>query len=649
MAVYDLELYNFDPESLLGTSRDVNKTVTYNGGAASGTATVTDSSANLTDDDSNETATGTVTIGGNTSTNVSVDAEAVWTVTDLNTGATFQIVQFEVEGGGANGYYTLSEQPLVSGHEYRVTAYNSNPGSTSGGGRWGGTTTAESFTYADYTPSVEPSDGIVSGTGGDDTIDASYTGDSQGDRIGAGNDTVYAGDGNDSVDGGDGNDTLYGENGNDTLTGGAGNDALYGEAGDDTLVGGAGSDVMSGGSGQDTVDYSASNAAVSVNLSTGAYSGGDAEGDTGSGIDGIIGSDYDDTLIGFDGQSTNGADAYTNIFYGGAGNDYLDGAGGDDELYGGDGDDEIIGGAGNDTIEGGAGNDTVTGGDGADTIDGGDGDDTIYAGGGDIITGGEGNDTFIIDPTLLDGAAITIIGSEGGDTDDGDVLDLSRLGANFVPGSITYDADDSESGSFTLADGTIVTFSNIETVICFGKGTRIATPYGPRRVEDLCPGDFVLTKDHGPQPLRWVGARDVPAVGRFAPIEISAGALGNTADLIVSPQHRMLVQGWHAEMLFGMSEVFAAAKHLLNNKTIRRRTGGMVTYYHLMFDAHEVIFAEDAPSESFHVSDFSLTGVTDRARDELFTLFPELRALPSGHGDTARKCLKAHEAELLVA
>ena len=467
--------------------------------------------------------------------------------------------------------------------------------------------------YADY-------DDVIDAGDGNDTIDSGF-----------GDDTVYAGIGNDVLDGGDGNDTLYGEDGNDTLIGGAGDDTMDGGTGDDTFIGGAGSDSMSGGSGQDTVDYSASSAGVSVNLATGTYSGGDATGDTGSGIDGIIGSDYDDTLIGFDGESTDGANSYTNVFYGGAGNDYLDGAGGDDELYGGTGNDTIIGGAG------------------ADLIDGGDGDDTIYAGGGDTITGGEGNDTIIIDPSQLDGNAINIVGSEDGDSGAGDVLDLSQLGSNFVHGSIVYDAADPESGSLTLVDGTVINFSNIETVICFGKGTRVATPYGPRRVEDLKLGDMVLTLDHGPQPLRWIGARNVPALGRFAPIEIAKGALGNSDTLIVSPQHRMLLKGWQAEMHFGTSEVFAAAKHLINDNTIRPRVGGFVTYYHLMFDAHEVIFAEGAASESFHVSDCSLTGVADAARDELFGLFPELRALPSGHGDTARKCLKAHEAGLLAA
>lgn len=334
------------------------------------------------------------------------------------------------------------------------------------------------------------------------------------------------------------------------------------------------------------------------------------------------------------------------------GDDIMDGGDGDDTIYGQGGDDTLNGGADNDFIDGGSGDDTIYGGTGEDTIYGGEGDDTIYAGSGDTIDGGDGDDTFIIDPSQLEGNAnpinpdvITIIGSETGEDDGGDTLDMNGL---MVPGSVVRDAGDDESGYATLTDGTIIRFENIETLICFGRGTRIETPYGPRRIETLKVGDLVITRDHGPQPLRWIGSRGVEAKGDFAPIQIKSGVLGNTADLIVSPQHRMVLDGWRAEMLFGANEVFAAAKHLINDTTIVRREGGFVEYFHMMFDAHEVVFAESAASESFHPSDLSLTGVADEAREELFKLFPELRTMPTGHGPTARLCLKAHEARLLM-
>ena len=79
-----------------------------------------------------------------------------------------------------------------------------------------------------------------------------------------------------------------------------------------------------------------------------------------------------------------------------------------------------------------------------------------------------------------------------------------------------------------------------------------------------------ICRDHGLQPIRWIQSRTVPATGNMAPVRIRPGAVvGLEKDLIVSPQHRMLLNGWRSEMLFGTSEAFAAAKHLVNGTTIR--------------------------------------------------------------------------------
>jgi Ca2+-binding RTX toxin-like protein len=138
----------------------------------------------------------------------------------------------------------------------------------------------------------------------------------------SGADRIYAGGGNDSVYGGGGDDTLSGEAGSDRLDGGAGNDFLYGGAG-------AGQNI--GGSGYDTLSYAASSAGVSVNLAWNQGIGGDAQGDTYSGIEKIIGSGFNDTLISDSSFGVN--------FDGGAGNDGLRGGSGLDVLNGGSGDD----------------------------------------------------------------------------------------------------------------------------------------------------------------------------------------------------------------------------------------------------------------------------------------------------------------------
>lgn len=184
--------------------------------------------------------------------------------------------------------------------------------------------------------------------------------------------------------------------------------------------------------------------------------------------------------------------------------------------------------------------------------------------------------------------------------------------------------------------------------LCFTPGTLIETPDGPRLVEDLRPGDLVLTADHGAQPLRWIGQRTVAAQGAQAPVLIRKGALGNTRDLLLSPQHRMLLTGWQAELYAGSDEVLAAALHLVNGDTITRAPGGMVTYIHLLFDEHEIIWAEGIPTESFHPGAYAMNVLDDAARAELLALFPELDG-ETGYGPLARPCAQGWEARAMAS
>jgi hypothetical protein len=141
----------------------------------------------------------------------------------------------------------------------------------------------------------------------------------------------------------------------------------------------------------------------------------------------------------------------------------------------------------------------------------------------------------------------------------------------------------------------------------------------------------------------------VPAQGRLAPVRIAAGALGNARDLLVSPQHRMLLTGWKARLHLGEAEVLAAAAMLVNDSTIRRETGGTVEYFHMLFDSHEIVWAEGAPSESFHPGEQSWSALDRAARDEILALFPELDAGFDSYGPAARMSLKAHEARVMTA
>jgi hypothetical protein len=161
---------------------------------------------------------------------------------------------------------------------------------------------------------------------------------------------------------------------------------------------------------------------------------------------------------------------------------------------------------------------------------------------------------------------------------------------------------------------------------------------------------MVLTMDHGYQPIRWIGSSKRAATGDLAPILIRKGALGNNRDLRVSPQHRMLLQGWQAEMLFGELEVLATAKSLLNDHSIIRDEGGEVEYFHMLFDTHEIIYVEGCPSESFHPGKQGWKALDQATRDEILTLFPQLAdGNLNDYGPSARTSLKHKEGKFLSA
>ncbi len=161
-------------------------------------------------------------------------------------------------------------------------------------------------------------------------------------------------------------------------------------------------------------------------------------------------------------------------------------------------------------------------------------------------------------------------------------------------------------------------------VPCFVAGTMISTPDGPRPVESLAAGDRVITYDHGTQILRWVGQRSVPGKGMFAPIRIAPFALGRNDEVWLSPQHRILLRDEMAEILFGTREVLATAHHLINDRSIRQIERDRVTYVHLLFDAHQIVYAGGLLAESLIPSAVTTGAFGPEARAEVLALFPEL-------------------------
>ncbi|MFZ1470684.1 MAG: Hint domain-containing protein [Paracoccaceae bacterium] len=572
----------------------------------------------------------------------------------------------------------------------------------------GGTDTAQVF----VTVVDRPSDGIVRGTENPDLIDSSYVDPFDGDRIDANDaiipgdapndDRVLAGAGDDTVLSGLGDDTVFGGSGDDLIYGGVGNDELLGEEGNDTLIGGDGNDTAVGGAGNDLIDTRGSATPLPDIDYPGVYP---ADTDPNNDRDLVEGGAGNDTILTGDDADTIFGDSGNDLIDAGIDSDLIDGGDGDDTIVGGEGADTIVGGGGDDLIYGGLNDvigdaldipdvdgdlrplnntDLIFGGDGNDTIFGRDDDDTLFGGAGnDVLDGGvdddslfgdEGNDTliggqgadnmiggddrdvFIVD-TAGHGIGDVIDGSEGGD--DYDVLDLSGSG----PLSIVYDPTNPENGVVTFRDtdgnptGTL-SFVNIENVIpCFTPGTLIATPRGEIPVEELRAGDKVVTRDNGIQEIRWTGKKlltgpELRLNTHLQPVLIKRGALGNglpEQDMLVSPNHRMLVANDRTQLYFDEHEVLVAAKHLVGTAGVHSIEAIGVNYIHFMFDSHEVVLSNGAWTESFQPGDYTLKGMGNAQRNEIFELFPELKSEDGleNYG-AARRTLKRHEARLLV-
>ncbi|WP_224825304.1 Hint domain-containing protein [Cognatishimia sp. MH4019] len=194
-------------------------------------------------------------------------------------------------------------------------------------------------------------------------------------------------------------------------------------------------------------------------------------------------------------------------------------------------------------------------------------------------------------------------------------------------------------------------------VICFTPGTRIATEDGPRLVEDLRPEDKILTKDNGAQPILWKGSRRMTgarlfAMPEFRPIRLRRGSVDGSvpdSELLVSPEHRMLLKGDAARALFNTSEVLVAAKELVNGHSIiRDRSVREVTYVHLLLEQHQIVWANGIETESFHPANTSLSLVPDDQRAALFEQLPELEHDPHLYGSYARRNLSKAETAVLL-
>jgi hypothetical protein len=210
------------------------------------------------------------------------------------------------------------------------------------------------------------------------------------------------------------------------------------------------------------------------------------------------------------------------------------------------------------------------------------------------------------------------------------LLIVEVVSGTFDPTKTYVDASSGILGEPDISPDANIEYSNM---VCFARGTFIKTIDGERFIENLSVGDLVFTQDSGYQPIRWIGNRRLSRVQLVAnpklkPIRIEAGALGNglpERDLLVSPQHRILLRNIVVINMFGVSELLMPAIKLLAlpGVDIEEDCAG-VEYYHMLFDRHEIIFANGSPTESLFTGPEALKAVSPEARAEISALFPEI-------------------------
>lgn len=336
---------------------------------------------------------------------------------------------------------------------------------------------------------------------------------------------------------------------------------------------------------------------------------------------------------------TNSSDALD----GSADPDEIDGLDGDDDLYGHGGDDILYGDSGDDMLAGGSGDDTLDGGSGNDTLWGADGADQI------VFRDGYGADVVMDFDLAADSVALVSSGV-----------------ANWEDVQARLSADVDGTAILTLDDGSTLRFQGVavedlerhhfnlpNAPVCLSTGTFVSTARGEVLVETLRPGDLVQTLDEGVQPVLWVGRKATTfghGAHRHQPILIGAGAMGHglpRADLRVSPQHRVLVQGPVARRF--ARGALAKAKALCALPGIGQDSAcTSVEYVQLLLPRHALVLANGLPVESFLPRRFALASLDAAARAEILRLMPGLADDPDkAYGPPARPILSLQIIETL--
>lgn len=200
-------------------------------------------------------------------------------------------------------------------------------------------------------------------------------------------------------------------------------------------------------------------------------------------------------------------------------------------------------------------------------------------------------------------------------------------------------------------------------MVCFVKGTRLAGIKGEVAVEDIAVGDHLITRDNGLKEVLWIGQRHLSGAQLFAmphlrPIRLPQGIFGAgrpEPDLLVSPDHRVLIKSPEARALWGENEVMVRAQDLLADMGARvDHRSGSVTYFHIMLEGHQVLIANGMSVDSFHPASVALSEddpdpEAHACLEDLYDRHPDFLTHPDLFGPFARRMLGAAEAAILAA
>ncbi len=213
--------------------------------------------------------------------------------------------------------------------------------------------------------------------------------------------------------------------------------------------------------------------------------------------------------------------------------------------------------------------------------------------------------------------------------------------------------DDFGNGAIALGSAD---FTPPAVLICFCTGTEILTPSGPREVETMRVGDYIVNESGQHKKIKWIGRSDVSSetFKKFPdqrPIRIFAGSIARNIpviDLYVSPQHRVALKGHEVELMFGTDKVFVAAKHLTSSIAEPVKTNEKTSYYHLYLEEHDVIISNGLTTESFQLSKRNLDGMSQNAKASLCNNLNDIEIVKAFEEPDKLHSLKAHEATLLA-